>query len=184
MTDAAHMDDTDRNGAPPDLQETSRRDFLKLAWNTATVTALGASGYVGFRFLGSRVVETDFGKVLRVGVVDDYPPGTVTAINNGRFYMVRAQDGGFLALYRKCTHLDCTVLWEPENMRFYCPCHGSAFDLDGTVQNPPAPLPLIRFPIDINARGRIEVDTGTLIERSEALPSDYTYPPSSEEGEA
>lgn len=166
-----YAEDTD---AP---QEPTRRDFLRVAWGASAWLAAGASGFVGLRFLSSRQVESDFGKVLRVGRVDDFEPGTVTPINNGRFFLVRAEDGGFLALYRKCTHLDCVVIWQEDQSRFYCPCHGSVFEEDGAVVNPPAPLPLMRFPIIIDERGRIDVDTGSLIERRHVSPDDYTYPP-------
>lgn len=158
-------------------EEPSRRDMLKLAWTLTSWTALGASGYVGLRFLASRQTDSPFGEVILAGLVEDFPAGTVTPFNEGQFYLVRAADGGFLALYRKCTHLDCIVLWEEENNRFFCPCHGSIFEADGDVVNPPAPIPLHRFPVEIDERGRVRVDTGTLIERSAAAPGDYSYPP-------
>ena len=47
-------------------------------------------------------------------------------------------DGGFLALHRKCTHLGCTVPWNRAENRFVCPCHASAFDLAGDVVSAPA----------------------------------------------
>lgn len=158
-------------------EQHSRRDILKLLWGATAWSALGASGYMGFRFLASREIDSPFGEVITAGLVEDFPIGTVTPFNAGEFYLVRAEDGGFLALYRKCTHLDCIVLWEPQENRFFCPCHGSIFETDGDVVNPPAPLPLIRFPIEIDELGRVRVDTGTLIERQDTSPEDFTYPP-------
>lgn len=160
--------------------ESSRRDVLKLMWGATAWTAAGASGFMGLRFLASRQIDSPFGEVITAGLVEDFPPGTVTPFNAGQFYLVRAEDGGFLALYRKCTHLDCIVLWEEEEQRFFCPCHGSIFEEDGAVVNPPAPIPLIRFPVDIDDRGRVKVDTGVLIEREETSPDDYTFPPEGE----
>lgn len=160
--------------------ETSRRDILKVLWGITAWTALGSSGFMGLRFLASQQSDSPFGEVISAGIVEDFPPGTVTPFNDGQFYLVRAEDGGFLALYRKCTHLDCVVLWEEEEKRFFCPCHGSVFSPDGDVLNPPAPIPLIRFPIEITEIGRVRVDTGTLIEREIVSPDDYTYPPEAE----
>ncbi len=37
----------------------------------------------------------------------------------------------FLALSSVCPHLGCRVHWEPQNDRFFCPCHLGAFDADG-----------------------------------------------------
>ena len=42
-----------------------------------------------------------------------------------------------------CTHLGCSPSYQPELDRFYCPCHGSKFDLAGRVyKGVPAPLNL------------------------------------------
>lgn len=49
--------------------------------------------------------------------------------------ITRRGDGGtaddFLALSSTCPHLGCQVHWEPQNNRFFCPCHNGTFDPDG-----------------------------------------------------
>ncbi len=37
----------------------------------------------------------------------------------------------FIALSSVCPHLGCRVHWEPQNNRFFCPCHLGAFDPEG-----------------------------------------------------
>ena len=44
-----------------------------------------------------------------------------------------------------CPHLGCIYHWEDEQGIFLCPCHDSAFGLDGKVLAGPAPRPLDRF---------------------------------------
>lgn len=152
----------------------SRRDFLKLAWGLAGVVVLGEGALVAYKFFAPKVTEGQFGGVFTAGSVDEFPPGSVTPFNEGRFYLVRTEDGAFLALYRKCTHLGCAVPWDPARGQFVCPCHASAFEPDGDVINPPAPRPLDRFPVTI-ADGVITVDTGSAIQRDHTSPNDLVY---------
>ena len=41
-----------------------------------------------------------------------------------------------------CPHLGCGYRWDGGDRLFKCPCHGSVYDLKGTVQAGPAPRPL------------------------------------------
>jgi Rieske Fe-S protein len=44
----------------------------------------------------------------------------------------------FRALSSVCPHLGCRVHWEPQNDRFFCPCHNGAFDAEGNpIAGPP-----------------------------------------------
>lgn len=46
--------------------------------------------------------------------------------------------GDFVALSSTCPHLGCQVHWEPQNDRFFCPCHNGVFAPDGTgIGGPP-----------------------------------------------
>lgn len=152
----------------------SRRDFLSLAWGAAGALTLAVGGVLTFQFFAPKVVEGEFGGVFTVGKVDDFPPNSVTPIINGRFYVVRLADGGFLALYQRCTHLGCAVPWNPEQGKFVCPCHGSAFEQDGQVLNTPAPRPLDRFAVSL-ANGQVRVDTAKAIQRDVTAPTDAVY---------
>jgi cytochrome b6-f complex iron-sulfur subunit len=152
-----------------------RRAFLKLlGWSGLGALAAGELTYAGFRFIAPRVADGEFGGVFTVGAVEDFPPGSVTPFNEGRFYLVRLDDGGFLALYRSCTHLGCAVPWDTEKRRFVCPCHGSEFEADGAVLNPPAPRPLDLFQVAIES-GQVTVDTGDKIRRDRPSDAQAVY---------
>lgn len=44
----------------------------------------------------------------------------------------------FVALSSTCPHLGCQVHWEPQNNRFFCPCHNGVFDPGGkAIGGPP-----------------------------------------------
>lgn len=44
-----------------------------------------------------------------------------------------------------CTHLGCPVHWAEEEARYFCPCHGGVFDIEGRVLAGPPPRPLDRL---------------------------------------
>lgn len=153
----------------------TRRDFLKIAWAFFGGLALVETAGVFIAYLQPRLAEGEFGSVINAGLVDDFPPNSVTHISNGRFYIVRLGDGGFLAVYHRCTHLGCTVPWDSTAQKFICPCHNSQFDQQGTVENPPAPRPLDLFGVSI-ADGQVNVDTGNLMERQSFETAQVVYP--------
>jgi cytochrome b6-f complex iron-sulfur subunit len=102
--------------------------------------------------------------------VDHFEPGSVSAFPQGRFYLARLDDGGFLALHRECTHLGCTVPWVATEDRFICPCHASSFDITGEVLSPPAPRPLDIFRVRIE-NDIVKVDVSRAIKRQNFLAS-------------
>lgn len=56
------------------------------------------------------------------------------------------ENGEITALSPVCTHLGCTVDWNTNEKRenqFFCPCHGGAFEKDGTnIERTPPTEPL------------------------------------------
>lgn len=147
-----------------------RRAFLARMWAGLSAVAAVQGGWVTASFLRPRVVADGAGGLFGAGAVDRFAPGTVTAFADGKFYLVRLADGGFLALHRECTHLGCTVPWDPEQQRFACPCHASVFDIHGAVVNAPAPRPLDTFPVRIE-NGIVKVDTSQRQRRDRFDPS-------------
>jgi nucleotide-binding universal stress UspA family protein/nitrite reductase/ring-hydroxylating ferredoxin subunit len=48
------------------------------------------------------------------------------------------EDGETHVMSARCTHMGCTVAWNPGERTFDCPCHGSRFGPAGEVVNGPA----------------------------------------------
>jgi Rieske Fe-S protein len=59
----------------------------------------------------------------------------------GDIVVTQPSAGVFKGFSATCTHQGCTVA-EVENGTINCPCHGSRFNLDGSVANGPASRPL------------------------------------------
>lgn len=158
----------------PEKENVSRRDFLKLALKTAGgIVALEVGG-MALSYFQPRAGQGGFGGMINAGLVDDFPPGSVTPITQGRFYLSRLADGGFLAVYQRCTHLGCTVPWDQTQQKFVCPCHSAEYDPTGEVLSPPAPRSLDLFPISIE-EGQILVDTSQPMARDHYEAGQVVY---------
>ena len=118
----------------------------------------------------ARTKTGERGTVIEAGSVDTFSLNSVTAFVRGRFYLCRLDDGGFLALSGKCTHLGCTIPWLDKEQRFACPCHASAFDVRGQVVNPPAPRALDRYEVRIENR-IVKVNLLNIAPRAASGPS-------------
>lgn len=64
-------------------------------------------------------------------------------------WVVRMSESNVVAYSPQCTHLGCAYHWDAEKHYFLCPCHTSAFALDGRVLTGPAPRPLDRYEVKI-----------------------------------
>ena len=59
--------------------------------------------------------------------------------------LVRADAATITATDATCTHQNCTVGFNAINYTLDCPCHGSSFELEGTIVNGPAQRPLATY---------------------------------------
>ena len=154
----------------------TRRDFFGMAWKGLGVLAgLEVLGMIAtYFFSGKNKGSAAPKQLLEAGPVDSFGVNSVSAFMGGRFYLARQQDGGFIALSLRCTHLGCSISWEENRKRFICPCHSSAFDISGEVLNPPAARALDYYPVLIE-NGIVRVDIGTLRERKTSRKDQLIY---------
>ncbi len=158
--------------------EKTRRSLLNIFWLILGGVALAEFVAVAIAFLRPRKSKAggeNADSIITAGAVDRFTPNSVTAFVRGKFYLARLENGGFLALSRTCTHLGCTVPWVEKEMKFACPCHGSAFDITGNVIDAPAPRALNIYPITIE-NNIIKVDTRKPIKRSSFRAEQVVYP--------
>ena len=113
---------------------------------------------------GDGFIETDLvldalpadGTPIRFTVRDDL----INALNKfpdqpiGSAWLRRIQDQ-VLAFNTVCPHLGCAVEHRPSEGDFYCPCHTSAFDLDGKPLNVIPPRAMDTLEAEVRDGGRI-----------------------------
>jgi len=157
--------------------EKGRRSFMKRLWLILGIVAVTEILWFIASLLKpsreshkSRAAAT----LREIGTVDEFPMNSVTPDRVNRLYIVRENDGGFLALSLICPHLGCSVMWNEEKQQFDCPCHSSAFDRRGLVLNSPAPRPMDYLPVIIE-EGKLKVDLGSVTRRKKFESTQLTY---------
>ena len=113
-------------------------------------------------------------ELFSAGQVSTFEKNKIYPFTTGQFFLRRFEDGGFLAMSVKCTHLGCVVNTNPKTGGFNCPCHRSLFNQYGEVLAAPATRPLDLFPITIT-NGELFIDTETPVKRESFEKSQLTY---------
>jgi cytochrome b6-f complex iron-sulfur subunit len=161
----------------PEAKSVSRRNFLKKLWaGLGIIAGLEFTAVVtGFLFSGKgNREEFETRKLIEAGPVDAFKKNSVTPFRGGRFFLARLEDGGFIAISLRCTHLGCSINWEADNNRFICPCHASAFKINGDVLTPPAPRALDYYSVIIE-KGIVQVDVSRVKEREKFNKDQLTF---------
>jgi len=150
----------------------SRRVLLGTGWCGFLLSIVGPA-LANVRFLFPNIVY-EGPTLFKVGKPGEYPVGSVTFLEDLRFFMLHEPDG-FRALSAICTHLRCTTgpfvppdaQWKAAHSR--CPCHGSVFAKDGRVLQGPAPRPLDFYRVSLAPDGRLLVDTAAVVGKGDVF---------------
>lgn len=146
------MDDTLAFEAP----SLSRRQLLNFLTGAVVASTAGSALYPGLRFLAppkegsadGRILAKDkLGNPIPASQILAEPPGTralIAGLAGEPTYLTVQSDQTLhpVGVVNNCTHLGCTFPWNPIDNQFQCPCHGSRFAPDGTVERGPADRPL------------------------------------------
>jgi Rieske Fe-S protein len=91
---------------------------------------------------------------VRVATLDQVPAGAVLrSVVEDQPVLVVNVGGRIRVLSGLCTHEACELGWNAGQRLIRCPCHGSAFDVDGRVRLGPAEAPLPELPSRVGGGG-------------------------------
>jgi len=132
----------------------------RIVW-TSIAAFLTTCFFMFLRFFLPRAIFEP-STVFKIGFPSDYALGVDTKWQQQyRIWVDKTADRVFV-IYRRCTHLGCTPDWKASENKFKCPCHGSGYDSEGINFEGPAPRPMDRAHVEMDAEGQIVVDTNRL----------------------
>lgn len=118
--------------------------------NRMSLRALPAvlSSLLGNNVTVARHLVGDHLRALRPQDIARLRPDEATVTRHGTAVVgaYRDREGALHAVSAHCTHLGCLVAFNNAERSWDCPCHGSRFDIDGSVLQGPAVRPLRRHP--------------------------------------
>jgi cytochrome b6-f complex iron-sulfur subunit len=108
---------------------------------------------------------------FKIGFPGDYALGVDTKYQQQyRIWVDKTSDRLFV-VYARCTHLGCTPDWKPSENKFKCPCHGSGYDSEAINFEGPAPRPMDRAHVELDAEGQIVVNINRLYKWEKGIPA-------------
>jgi cytochrome b6-f complex iron-sulfur subunit len=138
--------------------KTTRRFFMAAA-GAAGVAYTAALAYPIYRYLASPAeMAMEATAVTEVTLKDaqKLPLGSVLMFKFGTApaMLIHHEDSRWIALTAACTHLGCTVQYEPQADRIHCACHGGVYDpYTGANVSGPPPKPLKLFKVAVTETG-------------------------------
>jgi len=136
-------------------EELSRRGIIKLAVGGVGLAYAAAVGYPIYRYLNSPVeksAEMAAIKEVTLKDADKLPVGTAMVFKFGvrPALLIHHEDQSWVALDAVCTHMACTVAYDPAQTKIVCACHGGVYDAKtGDALEGPPPRGLTRFDVTV-----------------------------------
>jgi len=120
-------------------------------------------------FLPREIFEPS--SIFRIGYPGDYAPGIDTKWQQQYRIWVNKSPDRLFVIYARCTHLGCTPDWKASENKFKCPCHGSGYDSEAINFEGPAPRPMDRAHVELDAEGQIVVNVNRLYKWEKGVPA-------------
>jgi Rieske Fe-S protein len=133
----------------------SRQEFLNLA-GKALISLSGILGLAGIIKYLSFQPNPPEKTVFDLGLAEKLVVKKPVVIDEAAAALLPTPTG-LKAVSLICPHLGCQVLLKEDD--FTCPCHGSRFNLDGSLKKGPATSPLRTIRLEITPDNHLILDT-------------------------
>lgn len=133
----------------------TRREFFWLGSAAVGAIYLGAIGYPVYEYLSTPAQRSAEAAAVTQTTLDNatnLPKNSAMMFKFGAkpAMLIHHEDGNWSAFNAVCTHLGCTVKYEPEQSRIFCACHGGTYDPNtGANVGGPPPKPLTKFNVEV-----------------------------------
>ena len=135
----------------PNAANLPRRSFLEYLLGLGFVGTIVSAVYPMVQFLiPPRVAEAVQSNVV-AGKAGELKPNSAKIFQFGSKpgILVCTEGGDYKAFSATCTHLDCTVQYDPQLHIIWCACHNGQYDLNGKNIGGPPPRPLSEYAVHL-----------------------------------
>lgn len=129
----------------------NRRGFVEYLLGIGFIGTLVSALYPMFHFLVPPKVAEAIQSNVVAGNIKDLQPnsGKIFRFGTKPGLLIRTESGEIKAFSATCTHLDCTVQYDPEVHLIWCACHNGRYDLNGKNIAGPPPRPLEEYKVHL-----------------------------------
>lgn len=144
----------------------TRRKFLNTLFSGWFFAFLAGCAYPYLKFIYPNLgKEPDFVLLDAKDFLEIPPNSTKPFAWGGKLGLFfKKTDGTVHALKGVCTHMECNIMYKPEERKFYCPCHKGWFDENGKNIAGPPPKPLEFFEIRLEGEKLVISKKGVNVE--------------------
>ena len=130
----------------------SRRSLLRLLMGGSLAAVWTSVIYPMVRYLIPPAEASATTTETLAAAVGELKPNSAKTFRFGSHpaLLVRLGNGEYRAMSAVCTHMGCTVQYQPDTQQVWCPCHNGRYDLTGrNIQGPP-PRPLLTYDVKVH----------------------------------
>jgi cytochrome b6-f complex iron-sulfur subunit len=130
-----------------------RRTLIQWLLGTGFGASVFSFVYPALRFMDPPAVPDSATNEAPAGKVSDFRlnSGKIVKFGSRPALVIRVGENEWKALSAVCTHLNCTVEYQPARHQIWCACHNGLYDMNGKVVSGPPPAPLEEY--DVHLRG-------------------------------